>query len=131
MNTQRSYVARHFGTTLKTLRTEAGVTQEELAESVDCDRTYPSLLERGLRTPTLTMLFRLADSLKVDAAMMVTMTRDRMQAKIPGVISITVHAMLTGRRPYDACALDLANQGVPVFCDVIELNWAESSKQTS
>ena len=46
-------VARAFGVTLKVARMEAGVSQEVLAERADCDRTYPSLLERGLRQPTI------------------------------------------------------------------------------
>ena len=41
------------------------MSQEELAEACDIDRTYPSLLERGQRTPTLTVLLDLAAALEV------------------------------------------------------------------
>jgi len=50
------------------------MTQEKLAEIADVDRTYPSLLERGLRQPTLAYLFALADALKEDPADLVRRT---------------------------------------------------------
>ncbi|WP_214072643.1 helix-turn-helix transcriptional regulator [Mucilaginibacter sp. dw_454] len=52
-----------FGQVLKNVREEAGITQEALALSSELDRTYISLLERGLRTPTITTLFKMAPSL--------------------------------------------------------------------
>lgn len=54
-----------FGEILRTLRNKAGFSQEQLALDCGLDRTYISLLERGLRQPTLTTLFVLADSLGV------------------------------------------------------------------
>jgi hypothetical protein len=36
--------AQVFGAILRTARIGAGITQEELAEGADIDRTYPSLL---------------------------------------------------------------------------------------
>jgi transcriptional regulator with XRE-family HTH domain len=75
----RMKVAFYFGVILKELRNEAGFSQEELAGDAEFDRTYPSLLERGLRTPTLTVIFQLADALGIDAAKMVQMTQERME----------------------------------------------------
>src|SRR6267154_2716736 len=46
-------VARAFGAILRAARVAAGLSQEVLAERADCDRTYPSLLERLLRQPTI------------------------------------------------------------------------------
>lgn len=71
----RTEVAHHFGKVLKSLRKDAGLSQEDLAERAECDPTYPSLLERGLRTPTLDVLFRLCVGLKVDADKVVRMTQ--------------------------------------------------------
>lgn len=45
----RHKVAEAFGIVLRTVRDAAGLSQEQLAEAADVDRTYPSLLERGLR----------------------------------------------------------------------------------
>jgi transcriptional regulator with XRE-family HTH domain len=77
----RTELAHHFGRVLKSLRKDAGLSQEDLAARAECDRTYPSLLERGLRTPTLDVLFKLCDGLKIDAAGMVRMTQDRLTGK--------------------------------------------------
>lgn len=49
-----------FGKVLRRMRNQVGLTQEQLAFECDLDRTYISLLERGLRQPTLTTLYTLA-----------------------------------------------------------------------
>ena len=54
-----------FGKTLSRLRREKGFSQEKLAELAGYDRTYISLLERGLRQPTLTTIFDLSKSLDI------------------------------------------------------------------
>ena len=48
-----------FGGQLQRARKAAKMTQEELAFRAELDRTYISLLERGLKSPTLTTFFRL------------------------------------------------------------------------
>ena len=58
-------VAQAFGKVLRTTRLEKKISQAELSEITDMDRSYPSLLERGLRSPTLEMVFRLSSALKV------------------------------------------------------------------
>lgn len=50
---------------LKEYRTEKNLSQEELADKCDLDRTYISLLERGKRKPTLSVVFNICDSLEV------------------------------------------------------------------
>ena len=54
-----------FGITLSQLRKEAGISQEKLAELAGYDRTYISLIERGLRMPTVKTLFDLSKPLGV------------------------------------------------------------------
>lgn len=54
-----------FGELLRELREKRGLTQEELGTDAELDRTYISLLERGLRQPTLQTLFNLAKALNV------------------------------------------------------------------
>lgn len=51
---------------LKEYRTEKNLSQEELADKCDLDRTYISLLERGKRKPTLSVIFNICDSLEVN-----------------------------------------------------------------
>lgn len=53
-----------FGAVLKKARKEAGVSQDQLAFDSNLDRTYISLLERGLRQPSLSTIFSLAEGLK-------------------------------------------------------------------
>lgn len=57
-----------FGQVLKDLRTERGLSQQQLALDSELDRTYISLLERGLRQPTLGTIFQLAEVLKFSAS---------------------------------------------------------------
>ena len=61
-------VERVFGLVLKDLRNQNGVSQNDLADLAELDRTYISLLERGLRQPTIETLFKLAQALKIKAS---------------------------------------------------------------
>jgi XRE family transcriptional regulator, regulator of sulfur utilization len=63
---QRIQSARAFGRALRAARTERGLTQEDLAERGDFDRTYPSLLERGRRSPTFFVILQLAHALRME-----------------------------------------------------------------
>ena len=54
-----------FGKVLRELRVENKLSQEKLAEYCELDRTYISLLERGLRQPTITTIFKLAKALNI------------------------------------------------------------------
>jgi transcriptional regulator with XRE-family HTH domain len=60
-------VREQLGKNLRDLRERAGLSQEELAEICDLDRTEISLLERGLRFPRLDTLVRLSRGLKLDS----------------------------------------------------------------
>jgi transcriptional regulator with XRE-family HTH domain len=52
-----------IGRVLRQKREAAGFTQECLADRAAIDRSYVSILERGLKSPTVEMLDRLANSL--------------------------------------------------------------------
>ena len=60
-------VREQLGKNLRDLRERAGLSQEELAELCELDRTEISLLERGLRFPRLDTLVRLSRGLKLDS----------------------------------------------------------------
>lgn len=53
-----------LGEAIRRLRTEAGLSQEQLAERVATDLTQIGGLERGTRNPSYTTLLRLADALR-------------------------------------------------------------------
>jgi transcriptional regulator with XRE-family HTH domain len=57
-----------FATNLRLKRRAAGLSQEELADRADIDRTYISALERGAYSATIDMVDKLAKVLGVEAA---------------------------------------------------------------
>lgn len=64
-------IAAEFGSRLRALRLEAGLSQEALADLAVVHRTYVSLVERGDSTPTLYSIVRFAEALMVDPAELV------------------------------------------------------------
>ncbi|WP_044477239.1 helix-turn-helix domain-containing protein [Paenibacillus antibioticophila] len=54
-----------FSKVLKSLRSAKRMSQEELSFRSDLDRTYISMLERGIYQPTLTTIFALSKSLDI------------------------------------------------------------------
>ena len=52
-----------IGNVLRVKREKLAVSQEELAERAGVDRTYVSILERGLKSPTVETLERICDAL--------------------------------------------------------------------
>lgn len=54
-----------FGQRVKELRKSCGLTQEELAERVEVSKDYIGLIERGLRSPSLQVIEKIANSLGV------------------------------------------------------------------
>ncbi|MBA3675414.1 MAG: helix-turn-helix transcriptional regulator [Chitinophagaceae bacterium] len=53
-----------FGEVLKELRSEVGISQENLAYESELDRSFISMMERGLRIPTISTLFQISKGLK-------------------------------------------------------------------
>ena len=64
---ERDNLLKAFGSRLKELRASMDMTQETLANYCGLDRTYISGLERGVRNPSLTCIFRVAKGLGVKA----------------------------------------------------------------
>lgn len=46
-------------------RKQAELSQEELAEKLGIHRTYMSFIERGIRNPSLLMVFKISRALKI------------------------------------------------------------------
>jgi transcriptional regulator with XRE-family HTH domain len=57
-----------LGKELKKAREEAGLSQEKLGFEAEIDRSYVSLLENDKKSPTLDVLFRVCDALKIPAS---------------------------------------------------------------
>ena len=69
-----------FGKTLKSLRADVDMTQSELAYATSLDRTFISMLERGLRQPSLYSLFKIAEAFNKKPSEIVSMMENKMDA---------------------------------------------------
>lgn len=63
---EKDKVLTHFGKRLAEIRTQKGITQENFALELGVDRTYISYIERGKRNPSLYLLYKMAQLLKVE-----------------------------------------------------------------
>jgi transcriptional regulator with XRE-family HTH domain len=59
-------VQKRLGERLRARRESLGLSQEDLALEADVDRTYVSMIERGLGNVSLKVLYQLATILKID-----------------------------------------------------------------
>ena len=67
-----------FGRVLRSLRQEAGLTQEQLALAANVERNFVSLIERGINQPSIRIVFRLADALEVSASTLILQVEQEM-----------------------------------------------------
>ena len=67
-----------IGDEIRKERIDAGLTQEQLADQASVHRTYISLLERNLKTPTLDVLLRICCALGIKASEMVARLEDNL-----------------------------------------------------
>ena len=58
-------ILTHFGEKLREARLASGLSQEALALSLEFDRTYIGLLERGKRNPSLITIHKIAQELQI------------------------------------------------------------------
>jgi transcriptional regulator with XRE-family HTH domain len=61
----RSPAHAAFGDAIRTIRRQQNVSQESLALKCGLDRTYISGIERGVRNPSLTNIFKIAAALEI------------------------------------------------------------------
>ena len=58
-------IKQKFGTRIKELRLQKGLSQESLANIADLDRTYIPSIEKGERNVSITVIEKLANALSV------------------------------------------------------------------
>jgi transcriptional regulator with XRE-family HTH domain len=63
---KKSSIEELFGNVLKQLRSDKGLSQEELGFESGYHRTYISMLERGKKSPSLKTIFQLAKALEIE-----------------------------------------------------------------
>jgi transcriptional regulator with XRE-family HTH domain len=66
-----------FGQVLRTLRREAGLSQEQLAFAADIERNFVSLIERGVNQPTIRVIFKLASALEISPSKMMSLVEEK------------------------------------------------------
>ncbi len=69
------------GAELKACRLKKRISQERLGFDAGVHRTYVSLIERGVKSPTLGVLFRLCQALDVPPAKFVRNVQLRIEKK--------------------------------------------------
>ncbi|MGB9499539.1 MAG: helix-turn-helix domain-containing protein [Dissulfuribacterales bacterium] len=65
-----------FGQALRHFRKEVKLSQEKLSQESGLDRSYISLLERGLRQPSLTSILKLSKALKISSVNIISKVED-------------------------------------------------------
>ena len=68
-----------FGRVLREFRKTKGISQEQLAEAAGLDRSFISLVERGIQSPNIVVLFRIADVLEISAADFIAKTETELR----------------------------------------------------
>ena len=76
MNSINQAVAK----TISDLRLKASLSQEELADAANIHRTYVSQIERGLKSPTLLVLVKLAAALKMKPSAVMSLIEENLDA---------------------------------------------------
>lgn len=67
----RKRIIRQFGTAVRVRRTALGISQEELADRAELDRTYVGGVERGERNLSVVNIVLLAEALATTASALV------------------------------------------------------------
>ncbi|WP_420823886.1 helix-turn-helix domain-containing protein [Sulfurifustis variabilis] len=63
------------------MRKKKNLSQEQLALNSNLDRTFISLLERGLRQPSLTTIFQLSRALDTSATELISTVETKVHAR--------------------------------------------------
>jgi len=72
----KTSLQQSFGKVLRHFRNNEGISQESLALECGLDRTYISLLERGLRMPTLYTIMIIANHLNIPVISIISETEN-------------------------------------------------------
>lgn len=66
MTSKSTKLQKLFAENMKAIRTEKGISQEDLGFKAGLDRTYISGIERGIRNPSLKNIKKIAKALKAN-----------------------------------------------------------------
>ena len=68
---------------MRARRAELGITQEELAERCEMDRTFISSVERGQKNPSFKSIWIFAEGLEVSPAALMRRTQELLASEEP------------------------------------------------
>lgn len=71
--------AAAFGHALRYFRIRSELSQERLAQESGLDRSYISLLERGIRQPSLTTILQIAQALNLSPRELVAKVEEKLR----------------------------------------------------
>ena len=71
MTTNASQIALNMALAIKAKRKLLGISQEQLSDIADIDRTYASQLERAIANPSLSVICRVAEALDLTLVEMI------------------------------------------------------------
>lgn len=72
--------ATFFGQVLQELRIRQGLTQDQLADRANTERSHISALERAEKGPALATIFSIANALEVPAGEMIGIVEQRLKS---------------------------------------------------
>jgi len=78
MSKEKNQSAVIFGKIIKNLRLERELTQNNLADMINSERSHISDIERGIKSPSLPMIFRLAKALQIASGELVQLVDDEL-----------------------------------------------------
>jgi len=76
--------ARAFGAVIRECRTELGMSQEELGNRAQIERSHMGKIERGQHLPNLALILKLASVLAASPGSLVDRTADKIQGGAGG-----------------------------------------------
>jgi transcriptional regulator with XRE-family HTH domain len=76
---ERKTPERLFGEGISRLRKKGGFSQEQLGFQAGLHRTYVSQIERGIKSPTLTVILRLTRALGYSAGRLVSQVEKKLK----------------------------------------------------
>ena len=77
-----------LGQNIRHYRQAKGITQEKLAEIVDVSGSYIGYLERGEKSPSLDLLFKIANTLNIEPAILLTPPEGTANSELRKLIGI-------------------------------------------
>ena len=75
------YSSKAFGVVISRLRSEKGMSQENLSAFAGIARSHLTMLENGRKTARIDTVFRIADALGIKPSELISMVEDEAQHK--------------------------------------------------